>query len=173
MGNVPAWISAVGGVTATVAAICAAVFTWRALNRERQRDDERHEREQREQAELVAGWVDRDPPGERSYGDAQWAVRVTNGSSQPIYNVDVASLTGEFDGQPGKATEPTRYLVLPPGESEWSTAENTLAEMVGRVEHVRVFLAFTDCGGRRWNRDDAGQLSQVPSEPVKGSPQIG
>lgn len=158
MGNVPTWC-------AFGAAFCAAVFTWRALQRERRRDAHREGREARAQADQVAAWIVK--ADLESFPEHKvWVARIGNSSALPVFAIafEVTMIPGWephyiYGAQPTGAT-------IPPG-SHYDIHPVTDDMSRHSVEELLVSVWFTDAAGVRWHRDVAGQLSQVPSEAVE------
>lgn len=145
---------------AVLLASIAGGLAWSAKRREDRRDKRQRDRDRQEQAQEVAGWVDRNPPGERTYKETSWALRVANRSKLPIFDVDIAAVMYS-NNERFKATEPTTFPIIPPDESEYVRPTNPLADMSGSVLHVAVLITFTDCAGARWHRDEHGRLYDI------------
>ncbi|AWE41869.1 MULTISPECIES: hypothetical protein [unclassified Actinobaculum] len=86
VGSIADWLSAVGGLLAVVAAVIAWWVSVKALKLEQQREAAAQAARRREQAELVyvmGATLSGHDKNER------WAVFIANGSSKPIYDVEV------------------------------------------------------------------------------------
>lgn len=167
-GDVPSWLSAL----ATAAALVAAVKAWRAAAAvvmiERQRDADRADTEQRQQADRVATWpslVLSDPSDPRS--PPRWGVAVRNASGLPIYQVHIEH--EPITRHAGALA--VIFEVVPPGTfllSERRLYRLSRADRLLRVgvdealpdRGYQVALTFTDAAGRTWHRDVRGALSR-------------
>lgn len=188
-GDVPAWIASLGGVGALIVATIAAVKTHRLLEIESGRDKSARDREDREQADLVAAWIDRRPFGEGGR-TRRWHVVIVNGNKVPIYSLRVAMFAGfNKPTRPRGANVIERFFpVLQPGEElsflkegiiEVITSSLTpaqVAEFDERYDHQgdaaviearAVWITFRDASGLHWTRSNEGKLSRGLQGPFE------
>lgn len=147
-GDLATWVTAIVTLGALVAAIAAVRRSGKLLQIEQDRDQARDKRdaelreaaERAEQADLVAAW----PEDVEDFGPL--SVRLTNGSSLPVYDVEL-----EFVGPSGVETE--KAGLLPPGTQlhDWPQG---MHDGEGTLADFRVALRFRDTAGRVWRRNE-------------------
>jgi len=142
------------------------------LGIERRRDEERHQAEDRAQAEKVAGRAIL-----VAEGSQVWGVSIRNGSELPIYKVSITyePIAG------GDISEEFNENVVPPGRwyrrgdvqypsdlvypsaSVYPSGDDTMrrAERDLPARDFAVSLRFTDAANRVWTRDREGVLTRV------------
>ncbi|GAA3381941.1 hypothetical protein [Cryptosporangium minutisporangium] len=158
-GDLPTWVSAVGGLTSLIFAAVAAVAAWRILRTEQQRDDRASEAERRAQAGTVAAWLP-DAADREGYDAGPIRVNVRNGSSLPIYRV-LISVVVRSDGQSFReiahsgGPDRTYRELAAPGDNEF------LLDVPAARSRRRVALEFRDASGRDWKRDHDGSLIEL------------
>jgi hypothetical protein len=162
-GDLPTWL-------ATLGALIAARYAYRAYQLERARDQEALAKERRAPAEMITAWVGPRKPRDRSGHFEGPRVTVRNASSTVIYDVTVS--TAWNDG----ISESGFIPLIPPGQDDTSVMVN--AEQLSIIhdevtnapeegydhllQGVRVLLNFRDSAGVRWRRDPDGGLHLVP-----------
>jgi hypothetical protein len=162
-GDWATWVNAVVSFVALVAAIIAVKRSSAMLKVEQGRDSQPDERdaqerkaaERAEQADHVAAWIGF-PEG----------LTVRNGSSLPIYDVEVRVL---LQGEP--VGETVRLPVLPPGEetpripTKHDSSPNASVQLGWDARREAVAeITFRDVGTRLWSRDGAGVLRAIGRE---------
>lgn len=189
-GDVPAWISSVGGLGALGAASFAAWKTHELFEIESGRDEAARERDERAQADLVAAWLDRLKVGQRT--TPLWHLVIANGSKVPVYAVRVIVIAGPTIDDGGNLIR-RRFPVLQPGE-EKSLIKEGLPEVITAALPVRegarlrvimatedslvtaaceVWITFRDASGVHWTRTDEGILTRGVSGPFATEPEEG
>lgn len=110
-GSLADWISAIATVAATVAAVFAGFYAYKALRIEQAGDAERHEDRRRAQAEQVNAWAEHIRPDPRSPGfnttgsngvvqnssghdGVRLVVKLQNLSNAPVYAVRIGFILG-------------------------------------------------------------------------------
>jgi hypothetical protein len=182
----------VGLVAATLAVLVAGVGTllaWQALLAARRAAAGAAEliaghrlAEDRRDAERVCAWaVSERETFEKIITRGVVGAAVRNASQAPVYDVELV-----FKDPPAAWTAIRRVRIVPPGEAPEVYAGFDQEETSGAVERERinedgtirlapsadmhVELRFTDARGRRWQRDDTGQLNilaeNVPRTPA-------
>jgi len=158
-GNLASWLA--------FAAACIAVsFTWRALMRERRRDEAREQREKREQADNVAAWIDYHE--ENNVRNHYLAIQ--NASGLPIFNVRVFIIVSLKNAAPCEFL----YPVVGPGRTELGDI-NADAQADIKTSKMKTYrrddfpgygarMDFTDMAGIRWRRNEKGQLTERKPE---------
>ena len=163
-------MSAVATLLAVGAAVWAGVTAKGIFEIEQRREKDRLEAERRSQANQFVCWISwsdqpqvamKLPDGMRSP-----SLAIRNSSSVPVYDVVVTYFEGS--AELGKQDFPT----LSPTGSAAHYRQIKRAE-VGKVLlrprgpevrlNLRVALAFTDAQGRRWRRDQTGELAELPA----------
>lgn len=162
-GNVPEWI---GGVGTAAAFIFAALVFWYELHA-RRRD------EHRTQARLVDAWVVDARVGRLDVDDPTPAIYATyavvNGSAQAVRHVEVISWIREdiAAGQHCSVVPPTgnEPMLIETKEPIWgltdalvSLFKDETGKRIAGILTDHLSLTFTDAGGRKWRRDDRGNL---------------
>ena len=112
IGDVPTWIASVASTGALIAAGIAARATLRTLKIERTRDQAIADKERVVQASAVTAWYHVDQPDPHTgIPTERTAARVRNGSTDPIWNVQVFFVQDQGEPRPG-STAPrfTGYL---------------------------------------------------------------
>jgi hypothetical protein len=152
-GNVPAFIAA----TLTGLSLIIAAITYRRSQRN----------SEREQASMVAGWIDiaPDPASDPESGVILgYIVRIRNASKMPIYGVSVEG--------PERNLGRLSYSVIRPKDTlppDSETMPNiTIAEgwrytRISKLKQDPLALprfTFYDAAGRMWRRDELGKLIQ-------------
>lgn len=177
-GDVPTWLGVVASVATLVAAVWAGVLAKRALSLEFARDRDRDEEARRDQASKVSAWIGIKAPPPQVPGDVRviWSgpslgVFVRNGSSEPIYLVELAlHKDDELRGThvlPG-LTPPGEHFTRVPSEAYTTmTADRRGNEIpVDSLDETFMLeIQFTDARGRRWRRAIDGQL-HLELDPV-------
>jgi hypothetical protein len=182
LGDLPAWVAAVGTVGALIAAL---VQIKRERDRRiRQEEKDREERHQ-EQARLVSGWVGTYEPVPWDDPDnpapiVRYPMYLQNSSNEPIYNVLTTVVTLQAAGTPRTGEEWSAYVesmsehevmiprttavILPPGRWRvWVVSEPVSAMQVRLAAEV----AFTDRSGVHWVRRSDGALEQLEAPPFE------
>lgn len=137
-GNVAEWVGSIGTVSALVLGL---LLLWREVRDNRMRH-----------ASRVVAWID---------DDAEVAC-VRNGGEEPVTYVMLALFTAGHYAEPTSGQgETTPHVTsrqwLAPGE-EFRLAPND-PNWHARLFPPKIRLEFTDASGRRWLRDEKGQLS--------------
>lgn len=187
-GDVPTWISSIGGIGALIAATLAARASLSVLKIESGRDQDAEERAARAQAELVAAWLVHDDPQDPH----AWSLQVVNGSTIPVFKVYAYAIadrhmtsTVATEDEWTDLRDGRRLRALPPGETNIplrSLYQNhfdiysgalpdddldfyTNSDYIFALYHV--IITFRDASGSRWTRDRKGFLSRGwPEEPT-------
>lgn len=160
MNDLPQWLTAFGTVGAVIVAL---IFSTRDERR-------RVQRERRQQAEQITGWLGSE--GESEHG-MFFNVTVRNSSNQCVYRVvaRLVKVSGTVGG--GTVTSPigdtkngmhlTRIGLLRP-DFEYATK----IKFEGHAAGVRfgLELAFQDATSRYWVRRANGMLDQVEIDPL-------
>lgn len=176
LGNVAEWVAGVSTFAAFVAAIFAGVAGFRALGRERRRDEAREDAEKAAQASAVAAWPDTQPPypeegytitSESIAHDHRWRVFLRNASDLPVYRVRITWCEGVH-----ALGEQQTIHVLPPDPepliqpapkavvTEWKTTWGDGGRRpVAPVDRLGVAIDFIDAKGQEWRRDQRGVLT--------------
>jgi hypothetical protein len=125
-GSVPAYF---GGI--------ALAFTAATIWRDRKKSE-------REQAQRVAGWLEKDQQGTT-------VLRVRNASDLPVFHVFAESTLAQLKGERPQ---------IGPGATE---------KLGFKPEEVKIEqpprMTFTDAAGRRWERTEAGKLKRYGRSP--------
>jgi arabinogalactan oligomer/maltooligosaccharide transport system substrate-binding protein len=166
-GDVPSWITTVGGLFALIFAAVAAITANRVYRIESQRDtvnaaERRREADarRRTQAALVSAWS-----GSRAIDNKSpdWGIFIRNASETPVHQARV-SVVKEHDPDTRSDFD---LVVLPPTAEPafypndiWSVS---LQDMFPAT-NFRVEMSFTDSAGLRWFRDGDGGLYEVLPE---------
>jgi hypothetical protein len=149
-GNVPAFIAA----TLTGLSLIIAALTYRRAQRN----------SEREQASMVAGWIDTAPDPEAPNDITGYIVRIRNASKLPIYDVYVERPAGNLVG--------LNYPVIRPEDTVPSDSEaEPNISLIAGMKHNRTSalegeqlslprFTFHDAAGRLWLRDELGRLTQ-------------
>jgi hypothetical protein len=173
-GDVPTWL-------ATLGAFIAAVFAYKALSLERDRDYSREKDEKRQQAEAVSAWI-----GMPTSGSDVWTlfhptelpegqlppplgVVIGNASRQPVYDVQAfVHFSDGIDSRAGKWLLLGGLSVLPPNGQTYIEPEleddnaGPFTYLDWRFADVSV--RFRDARGKTWIRDEAGFLERDKSK---------
>ncbi|MEU4113791.1 hypothetical protein AB0F71_04770 [Kitasatospora sp. NPDC028055] len=154
----PPWVSYTGLVVSVVVAAGTITMHLRTHWRDQRKDGE-------EYAAKVSAWTGPDT-GEGPRNLYRYdSIVVRNGADQPVFNV-VAVLQGAEPGEIPGETDVVNIVIglIPPGESvDKKISIAVPQEIVQRP----VTIWFQDVRGRRWERDEAGQLRR--RERVKGT----
>lgn len=173
-GDAPTWL-------AFIAAFAAAIYTGRALQRERNRDAAATVEQKRRQATQISAWAD------ASAGQATWSllahVAVLNLSEQPVTRVrviltvdQVEHLVDELRVLPPGSREvrlsdtvvdavlPTITETNPPEQAALYGAGFIVLDWADRFRDLAVSIEFTDAAGVRWLRDEDG-LREIDTAP--------
>ncbi|WP_170323511.1 DUF1416 domain-containing protein [Cryptosporangium phraense] len=159
-GDVPTWISSVGGLLSLVAAGTAAWIAWKLLVTERTRDRQAADDARRAQAGLIAAWIP-DATDREGLDQATIRVLVRNNSTLPVYRVLVAIVVRSDDGFTEVASSGG-----PQGRFREFAApgDNEIRVMVpATTNRRRVVLTFRDAAGVEWRRDHDGALTELPA----------
>jgi hypothetical protein len=154
--DLPAWLTAIGTLTAAAVALFLAGRDGRRANRAARR----------RQAELVTAWLllgGPDAPGDGFVAQ--------NASDQPVYEFIAAlvSIQGAYRETAVGDTERNApdtmlalYGQLPPGR-----VENEIPRLEGGMFlRFGIEVAFRDAAGRHWLRRGDGHLKEVRKDPV-------
>ena len=173
LGDLPAWLAAVG----TIAAFVAAFVQIRTERRSRLERERREETDRRyAQARLVAAMPGPEETAED--GGGRSAIDCINSSNEPVYNV-VACLVFIQGAAPHTTEELMRLrllgdgyegvpvatlTLLPPGTwRAWVDGSGWTSVMAGRPGAE---IAFTDRAGVHWIRRTGGQLDEINADPL-------
>lgn len=188
-GDVPTWLSSLGGIGALIAATIAARASLDVLRIESGRDTDAADKEERAQADLVAAWLDRKSEDGPSPGFRGWHIVVANASKVPVHGAVVATyidpifvdreraprkLYDEVQGLNfGSQVITVDLIVLPPGgrklellpEHRSDVKPAPDSERIWRVQNVlareaRIWITFRDASGVQWTRSDRGVLTR-------------
>lgn len=180
-GDVPTWVSSVGGLGALFAASFAAWRSHGLFQIESNRDKEARERDERAQADLVAAWLDRRPPPDGMF--PTWHIIIGNGNKVPMYAVQVLVIAGTAtDGsnvirrsfpvlQPGEELSFIREglldsITLPLAQKEAMNLKNALkGDESAVIAMCQVWTTFRDASGVNWTRSNDGILRRGVSGP--------
>lgn len=146
-GDVPTWLSSLGGIGALIAATLAARASLAVLKIETDRDKEADERAQRAQADLVAAWIANETPEDWS----KWNVIVTNESKIPVYDVEVRVTTLLLPRGGGDTLELYTPLV-PPGRTELPTYSLVRGIIENEASEDGKAILSSESGTRMLNR---------------------
>jgi hypothetical protein len=133
----------------------------------------------RRDAERVCAWaVSERETFEKIITRGVVGAAVRNAGQSPVYDVEIV-----FRDPPAAWTAVRRVRIVPPAEGPEVYAGFDQEETDGPVERERinddgtirlapsadmhVELRFTDAGGRRWQRDDKGQLNLLASDVAR------
>ncbi|MEV5526348.1 hypothetical protein [Streptomyces prunicolor] len=157
-GGAPPWISYTGLAVSIAVAVGTITMHLRTHWRDRRKDAE-------EYAAKVAAWTGPDTgegPGNLYRYDS---IVVLNSADQPVFNV-VAVLQSTEPGElPGETDVVNMSIgLIPPGES---VTQKISIAVPHEIVQRPVSIWFQDVRGRRWERDEAGQLRR--RERVKGT----
>lgn len=171
------WVSAVAALCALGAAVWAGLQAKRLYQVEADRDRQAADDREAADARRVNAWVAAHVrPGDEDY--FRPGLSLANAGSAPIFDIEV-----ESNQQNGRSQHPMTLRVLPPGEYfvgaskdqfHWQYLEPASAfdghlRPITRQQHWRVtMLTFTDSGGVRWQRTDAG-LRKLDSPGPSGT----
>jgi maltose-binding protein MalE len=166
-GDVPGWITTVGGLFALIFAATAAVTAYRVYLIESKRDKinaaERAlaaEARRRTQAALVSAWCGSRATDNKS---PEWGIFIRNASETPIHQARV-SVVKEHDPDVRSDFD---IVVLPPtAEPAFYPNDIWSATLQDKflATNFCVEMSFTDSAGVRWLRDGEGGLSEVLPE---------
>lgn len=180
-GDVPSWIAAVTSFSAFIAAIFAAIFTWRTLNIENAREARTEKRAEEEQANKIACWISNsDSENFELSGHKYKAIgvnmNIANASDQAIYEISISL----FDKEAGLLVEkisviaPDCTSVIPiPIDIVNKFLPNHLQNIIGTVtkqaeneskriaESLLLEITFMDSKGIFWKRGRKGNLIKV------------
>ncbi|AXE37576.1 hypothetical protein [Acidipropionibacterium virtanenii] len=189
-GSLADWISAVATVAATVAAVFAGFYAYKALGIEQAGDAERHEDRRRAQAEQINAWAEHLRPGSHGSGPTgsdpnrvRLVVKLQNLSNAPVYAVRLGFILGRRprEGEvPDGVNPPKRPLyadwefLLPPTdgplvlvEFNWRAVQawqdwRLKQEALNHMDaRPYVELTFQDGSGTWWLRDARGRLTDI------------
>lgn len=161
-GSIADWFSAIGGVLACIAAFTSWLTSRRALQLERQRNEEERVRQKKSQAQNICALGAK--LTERGH-DQCWSIYLRNGSGQPITRIRVES---QNIGN-GSSNYPLELEALPPGEfvipSSAQYHWGTLIDLAKSPEPMQFLvkgkggkmitsLTFTDHLGQTWRQQD-------------------
>lgn len=160
-GNVPSW-------AAFLAASTAAIFTWRALVRERRRDAQRQKDSRRSEAERFGAWIGRDESFQSQF-EGDFHVKLRNASEQPIYDVRFQILNLR---EPRDKAFTASLPVVPPADKAQDfrlgpDMQSRLRVITQQTQALResspgfgLEVSFRDSAGRRWRRSTDGRLEE-------------
>jgi len=149
-GNIPAWVSAVGTVSAVSLALAQV-----ARDRRLRRQDELID-----QAKLVSAWL-----GTGATESPGCRIDLSNRSDEPVYEAVIWVVTVQGAGPKTgeecvRASSPlATYSVIPPGQ--WRALALPGFDW-GMSRAPGVEIAFTDRSGRHWIRRASGALAEIP-----------
>lgn len=163
LGTLADWANAAGTLTATGAAIFAGTVAYRAYQRERANDRQRH-------ASGVHAWLAWDTT---QSSDGQRIILMNSGVSL-IYDLSVQlMLNGEESIAPSRSggwqvLPPGLYVVGPHETYRWAFPEaasdpTRYRPYTRSAVHRVIGVDFTDAGGTTWHRDARGQLTERAS----------
>ncbi len=166
-GSLADWVGAIGGLLAVSAALVAWRSNERLLSIEKDRDRQRIESSEWEQAELVFAVGAKLPKRDASEA---WAIFLYNGSSKPIFDVRIESQKGDGSAPnhaldlgavpPGRFVIPSHPKYLWGAMVDLSLAPEPVEFLVkGNGAKVIQSVAFTDSARRNWRLDGGRQLS--------------
>ena len=145
------WQAASSIIAAVALLVSASVFVIQLRDRHQIRNASK-----REQAELVAGWVARNPKTQSA------SLHVRNGSNMPIYDVVfVVRTADDLDAD-------LELIPLIPPDTVWSWPAPHLDDDAPRL---RVLLTFRDTRGNAWRRGPQGHLTQA-RRPIDNQAEI-
>lgn len=175
-GDVPTWLSSLGGIGALIAASIAAKASLNVLRIESDRDKDADERAQRAQADLVAAWLTTEDETDWN----AWHLCVINESKIPIFEFVVDILSTADDEAyfyedvtvnednitrrhlpvvgPGRTSIPIPELLEDLTEEESLEQLGFLHSSVGVSSTHEVWITFRDAAGIRWVRSGTGNL---------------
>lgn len=169
-GDPSPWVAGLATVAAFLAAVLAARFAARALGIEQDREKDRQKAITREQAVLVAAWIEVDyiksTSGARVHAKTV-ACMLRNASPVPGHDVEVRVLLDAANGLGRKLIGKVNLATLPPIDGPRSRADNAIsrdgpnrrsARARGGVPALRCSMDFTDSAGIRWFRGPNGEL---------------
>jgi hypothetical protein len=161
------WVTAFATLLALGAAIWAAATAKRLYEIERQRETDRAEAQERNQADQFASWVSwsQQPQAAMALPDRMRSpsLALQNGAPVPIYEVIVTYFEGE------RSLGDQTFSVISPTGSVPHFRQikcRGVAEVLLRPRDrdtrldLRVALTFTDAHGVRWRRDRSGRLQK-------------
>jgi arabinogalactan oligomer/maltooligosaccharide transport system substrate-binding protein len=166
-GDVPSWITTVGGLFALIFAATAALAARRIYLIESQRDTvnaaermQEAEARRRTQAALVSAWCGSRPVDNKSL---EWGIFIRNASETPVHQARV-SVVKEHDPD----TRSDFGIVVLPPTAEPAFYPNDIWSAILQdkfpATNFRVEMSFTDSAGVRWLRDGEGRLNEVLPE---------
>lgn len=188
-GDVPTWLSSLGGIGALIAATIAARASLNVLKIESGRDTDAADKEERAQADLVAAWLDRKRDDGPSPGFRGWHIVVANASKVPVHGAVVAAYIDPIFIDPKRAPLKIHdeiqdlnfgpqvitvdLIVLPQGDRKLELVPEHRkdvtptfdVEKTRRGENIlareaRVWITFRDASGVQWTRSDRGVLTR-------------
>ncbi|MDR7251905.1 hypothetical protein J2X46_000881 [Nocardioides sp. BE266] len=168
-GSIAEWVAGLATVAAFLAAVLAARFAARALEIEQDRERDRQNAIIREQAVLVAAWIEVDYikslAGARVHAKTMTCI-LRNASPVPVHDVEVRVLLDAADGVGRKLIGTVKLATLPPSTDPISERiapfqrTDPIAAVRERadVPALRCSMDFTDSAGTRWFRGANGEL---------------
>jgi hypothetical protein len=179
--SVADWVAAIGQVAgALFTAAAVAVALWLAVRESRwrradqaERDAERIDREAA-QARLIA--VEATYDYFSKLAKVEYAVKVLNGSSLPIFDVKIADVRNDDIPDLGWRIDPLGYLDGQPIEARVLPAGGSFGLPIGFVDTLgraaypdgedHVTVEFTDAAGLRWRRRN----NEPPERAISTTP---